>query len=375
MKKALAFLLFLISAGISWYCYTSGILHRGSPQSASPAALEKSVRVVPVKDQKSGLVFPLVGRVFASKSVEITPEVTARISKVHVSSAQAVKKGQLLIELDHGMEEAKLREETVRLDNQLRRLSMMQKLNSKGVVSLDSMEQLRAETEQQKAVVEARKAALEERKIYAPFSGVLSMHRLTPGELVKPGNVLLQLDDLSEVYVDFNIPERLMSQLVPGQKVTGTAEAWPNEKFNGVVREIDTHVKSDTLAIKIRVFFKNDNVRLLDGMMMEIELSLFGGRYAVIPLKSIWYQGDDRYVFILNKDGTVSRRRIVLGPVTGSFAAVLDGIRPGMQVVSEGIEKLSDGDRVRVLSDEKTLEELSDDVPLRKKNRTGDAVL
>ena len=61
--------------------------------------------------------------------------------------------------------------------------------------------------------------------------------------------------------------------------------------------------------------------------------------------------------------------------MTGSFAAVLDGIRPGMQVVSEGIEKLSDGDRVRVLSDEKTLEELSDDVPLRKKNRTGDAVL
>ena len=150
---------------------------------------------------------------------------------------------------------------------------------------------------------------------------------------------------------------------------------WPNEKFNGVVREIDTHVKSDTLAIKIRVFFKNDNVRLLDGMMMEIALSLFGGKYAVIPLKSVLYQGDDRYVFILNKDHTVSRRRIILGPITGSYAAVLDGVRPGMQVVSEGVEKLVDGDRVRVLSDERSLEDLSGDIPLRKKNRTGDAVL
>lgn len=375
MKKVLALLLFLVAAFASWLCYTSGILHRGAPVSVRVSELEKSVRVVPVKDQKSGLSFPLVGRVFASKSVEITPEVTARISKVHVASAQAVKQGQLLIELDHSMEEARLREETVRLDNQMRRLSMMQKLNSKGVVSLDSMEQLRAETEQQKAVVEARKAALEERKIYAPFSGVLSLHRLTPGELVRPGSVLLQLDDLSEVYVDFNIPERLMSQLVPGQKVVGTAEAWPNEKFNGVVREIDTHVKSDTLAIKIRVFFKNDNVRLLDGMMMEISLSLFGGKYAVIPLKSVLYQGDERYVFILNKDRTVSRRRIILGPVTGSFAAVLDGVRPGMQVVSEGVEKLADGDKVRVLSDEKSLEDLSGDVPLRKKTRTGDSVL
>lgn len=375
MKKVLALLLFLVTAFASWLCYTSGILHRGAPVSVRVSELEKSVRVVPVKDQKSGLSFPLVGRVFASKSVEITPEVTARISKVHVASAQAVKQGQLLIELDHSMEEARLREETVRLDNQMRRLSMMQKLNSKGVVSLDSMEQLRAETEQQKAVVEARKAALEERKIYAPFSGVLSLHRLTPGELVRPGSVLLQLDDLSEVYVDFNIPERLMSQLVPGQKVVGTAEAWPNEKFNGVVREIDTHVKSDTLAIKIRVFFKNDNVRLLDGMMMEISLSLFGGKYAVIPLKSVLYQGDERYVFILNKDRTVSRRRIILGPVTGSYAAVLDGVRPGMQVVSEGVEKLADGDKVRVLSDEKSLEDLSGDVPLRKKTRTGDSVL
>ena len=375
MKKVLALVLVLVVVLASWLCYTTGILHRGASPSVRASDTEKSVRVVPVKDQKSGLTFPLVGRVFASKSVEITPEVTARISKVHVASAQAVKQGQLLIELDHSMEEAKLREETVRLDNQMRRLSMMQKLNSKGVVSLDSMEQLRAETEQQKAVVEARKAALQERKIYAPFSGVLSLHRLTPGELVRPGSVLLQLDDLSEVYVDFNIPERLMSQLVPGQKVVGTAEAWPNEKFNGVVREIDTHVKSDTLAIKIRVFFKNDNVRLLDGMMMEIALSLFGGKYAVIPLKSVLYQGDDRYVFILNKDHTVSRRRIILGPITGSYAAVLDGVRPGMQVVSEGVEKLVDGDRVRVLSDEKSLEDLSGDIPLRKKNRTGDAVL
>ena len=202
MKKVLALVLVLVVVLASWLCYTTGILHRGASPSVRASDTEKSVRVVPVKDQKSGLTFPLVGRVFASKSVEITPEVTARISKVHVASAQAVKQGQLLIELDHSMEEAKLREETVRLDNQMRRLSMMQKLNSKGVVSLDSMEQLRAETEQQKAVVEARKAALQERKIYAPFSGVLSLHRLTPGELVRPGSVLLQLDDLSEVYVD-----------------------------------------------------------------------------------------------------------------------------------------------------------------------------
>ncbi len=333
------------------------------------------VKVARVTVSDAGTVFPLVGMVKANRSIIITPEVTARVAKVHVKSTQAVNKGDILIELDSAREKALLAQERITLKDLNRKLSVSRTLKKKGVVSLDALEQLEAETNAQEALVKAKEYEVAIRTIKAPFAGVLSLHSINQGLYVKPDDKLLQLDDLSRVYVDFLIPERFLSQLVIGQEVTATTDAWPGHRYIGRITEIDTHVDTKTLALRVRVYFKNDNLELLDGMMLEMHLTLAQESLPNIPLKAISYLGDERFVYVLRSNNTVARRKIVLGPVNGANVAIREGIRENQLVVVEGVEKLRDGSTVKVIRQDNDFD-LIETTPLKKKEQVkGDRVL
>lgn len=365
LRGILAFIFVVIVVTGLYGIKMSDILKNG--ENRPQVAEDKTVRVSKAFATESGTVLPLVGRVHANQSLEITPEVTARVSKIYVKPTQSVQKGDILIQLDNTKEKALLKEAKVNYDNQVRKLKVLRTLKAKGVVSLDALEQLEALVDAQRAVVEAREVELNERTIYAPFEGVLSLHQLTEGQFVKPGNVLLQLDDISRVYVDFQIPERFLAKIVVGQEVTAVTDAWPGHIYVGRIKEIDTHVNSDTLAIKVRVYFKNKSLELLDGMMLEMSLNLATEKLPVVPLKAITYLGDDRFVFVL-RNNIVSRRKVTLGAVNGSNVAIKQGIRTDSLVVVEGIEKIRDGDKVTVLKNDDELD-VSGDVPLKKKDK------
>lgn len=206
-QRILSILFVVIALIVIAIVYKYDLLHIQSKNIQS--SIIKTVRVDKVDLSNSALIIPLIGRVNANQSVNITSEVTARIKKIGFNSAQAVKKGSLLIELENSIQKSKLKEAQINLDNELRKLNISHKLMKKGALSLDSYEQLKASVESLKAVVEIRKGELEERSIYAPFDGVLGLHDLTVGKLVKPGTVLFQLDDLKRVYVDFVLPEKI----------------------------------------------------------------------------------------------------------------------------------------------------------------------
>ena len=335
-----------------------------------------AVRVAEVEYSSTGNKLPLVGRVHANRSVQITSEVTGRISKVFVKPTQMVKSGDLLIQLENERHKALLKESEIVLKNYERRLEVSGKLINKGVVSQDSYEQLRAQVKGQAAVVDARRAELNERDILAPFEGILSLHNITAGQLVKPGVVLLQLDDISQVYVDFPIPERFLSKVVVGQEVTATTDAWPGHVFRGKVKQIDTHVNVDTLAVSVRIYFDNPEFKLLDGMMLQVALNLASEKLPVVPLKSLVYVGDDRFVYVLNEDNRVFRRKVALGPVNGAMIAINQGLRVGTTIVVEGVDRLHDGDTVSVIKQD-DIEALGGEVPLKKKdkNNTRDQML
>lgn len=329
----------------------------------------KAVKVAEVEYSSAGTRLPLVGRVHANRSVQITSEVTGRISHVFVNPTQMVKSGELLVQLENDRHKALLKEAEIVLKNYERRQEMSGKLKEKGVVSQDSFEQLRAQVKGQSAVVDARRAELNERDILAPFEGILSLHNITEGQFVKPGEILLQLDDISQVYVDFPIPERFLSKIVVGQEVTATTDAWPGHIFRGRVKQIDTHVNVETLAVSVRIYFENPEFKLLDGMMLQVSLNMALEKLPVVPLKSLVYVGDDRYVFVVNEENKVFRRKVVLGPVNGAMVAVNQGLRVGTSIVVEGVNRLHDGDVVTVIKQDE-IEAVGGEVPLRKKDKT-----
>lgn len=368
MKRLLiASISVLVTVALIFWVARSSILQKDDKQSAYKA--DNVVKVSRVVLSEASTNFPLVGKVKANRSIIITPEVTARVHKVYVKSTQAVKEGDVLIELDSEREKALLTQARITLKDYKRKLEVSRTLNKKGVVSLDALSQLEAKTSAQEALVAAKEYEVKIRTIKAPFSGVLSLHSLNQGLYVKPTDELLQLDDLSKVYVDFLVPERFLSQLVIGQEVTATTDAWPGHRYIGNINEIDTHVDDKTLAIRVRVYFKNDNLELLDGMMLEMHLALARQTLPTIPLKALTYHGDDRYVYVLRSNETVSKRKVILGPVDGVNVVVKKGLRENQVIVVEGIDKIYDGAKVVVIRNEEEDFDLLEEVPLKKKDR------
>ena len=108
--------------------------------------------------------------------------------------------------------------------------------------------------------------------------------------------------------------------------------------------------------------------------MIEVDLALSREKLPSIPLKAVNYLGDDRFVYVLKKNNTVSRRKVILGPINGQNVSIRKGLRVNSLVVIEGLDKINDGDLVKPQMQEEALD-LIDDVPLKKKGKTSEDIV
>src|SRR4030095_4998631 len=106
-----------------------------------------------------------------------------------------------------------------------------------------------------------------------PFAGVVGLSDVAPGALVNPGAPIVTLDDVSVVRVDFQVPERYLSQLREGQSLLATADAFPGETITGRIARLDTRVDERTRAITARAEFSNASGKLRPGMLVRVGVS------------------------------------------------------------------------------------------------------
>jgi membrane fusion protein (multidrug efflux system) len=109
---------------------------------------------------------------------------------------------------------------------------------------------------------------------------------------------------------------------------------------------------------------------LLDGMMVKLNLNLSSEKLPMIPLKSVVYIGDERYVYVLGENDTVNRVKVSLGTVNGTNIAVKSGLQLDSLIVVEGAENLDDNERVKVLNNSGSI--INNDVPLKRKKNNNE---
>jgi membrane fusion protein (multidrug efflux system) len=109
---------------------------------------------------------------------------------------------------------------------------------------------------------------------------------------------------------------------------------------------------------------------LLDGMMVKLNLNLSSEKLPMIPLKSVVYIGDERYVYVLGENDTVNRVKVSLGTVNGTNIAIKSGLQLDSLIVVEGAENLDDNERVKVLNNSGSI--INNDVPLKRKKNNNE---
>ena len=336
-------LLLIVVAGV-W------ALRHSEPAAKAPTR-QVNIRTQTVKQSLAEPTLKLVGKLAANRSVIISPEVTGRIVKIAVQSGQSVAKGETLIALDAGKQQAELAEQSASLRDENRKLSDMRKLVARGAVTQSELEGQEATVAQVQARLDAARYEFSLRTLQAPFAGTVSLIDLSEGELVNSGDTLLHLDELDKLRLDLAVPERYLSLLRPGMVVTATSTAWPDQQFNGTLTTLDSRVSNDTQNIKARVMIPNGNGQLRPGMLLNVELALPAQQLTLIPAQSVEYAGEQRFVYRLEADGRVKRVPVVLGETEGETVWVTEGLKVGDRIVVEGLVNLRDGVQVRDLAE------------------------
>lgn len=310
------------------------------------------VRVEMVSDEVSA-----VGTLRSNESVIIRPEIAGRISVIHFDEGEPVEADQTLVSLDDSTHQAELADARATLNLAERTFKRLDELFQKGSTSARERDEALARMESARAALQLFQARLEKTDVNAPFSGILGLRRVSPGDYVTPGQDLVNLEDIDPIKVDFRIPERYLSSLATGQIIRVRVDAFPERAFEGEVYAIDPQIDPAGRSIAIRARIENGDRVLRPGLFARVRLIVDERPDAlVVPEQALVPRGEQRYVFKV-VDGKAALTEVQLGQRRAGEVEILAGLSEGETVITAGQLKIRDGSAVSVLGETEPTDE------------------
>jgi membrane fusion protein (multidrug efflux system) len=289
-----------------------------------------------------------VGSLRSRQGVVLRPEVSGRIAKLGFSDGQAVRRGQLLVQLDDTLQQAQLKQAQAQASIARTNLSRNRDLSGQGFVSPSAVDQSAAALEVAEAQVALAQAQLARMRILAPFDAVAGIRSVDLGDYVKDGADLVNIEDLSQVWLDFRLPERFIARVKPGQTVDVTLDAIPGRRFTGKIEALDSLIDANGRSLLVRARLDNPGGVLKSGLFARTRIVFSRRENAmVVPEEALVPQGGKQFVFkvVDGANGKISKRiEAQIGLRLPGKVEILDGLAVGDWVVTAGQARLMRGD-------------------------------
>lgn len=301
-------------------------------------------------------VYSAVGSVTAVQGVTMTAEIPGKVVRIDFDSGDRVEAGDVLVQLDISEEAARLRaleatENLARLN--LRRIESLVAQRSTAKSEYDAA---LAEHRQILAQMDALKAVIAKKTIRAPFQGVLGIRHINLGQNLGDSDVIVSLQRLDRVNIEFSLPQQQVAAVLPGATVRVTSDALPGQTLDGRLSAVEPLADSATRTVRMQAELANPAEVLRPGMFVNVEVVLPEKRELVlIPATAVLYAAYSDSVFIVEpaqgngtEDLALRQQFVTLGERRGDFVAVTRGLSPGQTVVSTGVFKYRNGQSVVV---------------------------
>lgn len=311
-----------------------------------------------------------VGTVESLAQVSIKSMVNGEITRVHFTEGQDVSKGAVLFTIDPRPYETAIKKAEADLSRIKAQLATARsnaerygKLVKDGIVTAEQYdlfrtqaESLEADLTSQKANIDSLKVQLSYCTIRSPISGRTGNLMITAGNLVKANDTvsLVTINQLAPIAVSFTIPE---PELAKARSVIAKgglpAEATPSGESGkpeqGRVTFIDNAVDTTTGTIKLKATFQNATRRLWPGQFASIRVLFPSIRDAVtVPIQAVQTGQKGEYVYLVRNDMTVELKEVRTGAKSGGAVVIVDGLKSGEQVVTDGHMRLGPGAKVEI---------------------------
>jgi membrane fusion protein (multidrug efflux system) len=297
-----------------------------------------------------------VGSLSAVQGVMVSAELSGKVVKISFTSGNVVRKGDILVRLDTLSEQARLASARSAVTLAKINLERTRDLVTKKSLSRSSLDKAEADYKQAVAVVEEIRAAIDKKIIRAPFSGRLGIRQVNLGQIVAPGDPIVQLQSLDPIYVNFFLPQQEIAEIKPGLKVEISSDVFPGTVMQGTITALDPGVDPANRNIHVQATLANDDEKLRPGMFVRVNVLLPEQKQVlIIPSTSVLYAPYGDAVFVVDetrnektgKQGHVLRKQVVrVGRARGDYVVVTRGLKKGETVVTTGVFKFRNGQPV-----------------------------
>jgi len=311
------------------------------PKQAKPVVALKAYSVT-ISDRTEAL-----GTAGASESANITAKTTGKLESVSFTDGQKVKKGDVIITLDQGEEQAQLAAARAQFTEHRREIKRLQELLAKKAAAerdLDERKTLAAVAAANVAEIEAR---IEDLTIRAPFSGTLGIRRVSPGALVQPGQVITSLDAIDPIKLDFTVPATQLTGLEVGTPIEAHPDARPELTFHGAINALDSHIDPVTRSILARAEIANPDGTLIPGMLMHVIIMQNERMAVVVPEEAVTQKEEKHFLTLIDGQGKATIRTVTTGARHDGIVEIREGLGAGELVIVRGMGFVKPGEAVK----------------------------
>ena len=316
-----------------------------------------SVSSSKVETQQWASTLNAVGSLVAVRGADIAAEMDGTVTSIDFESGQTVKAGDKLLTLESVAE----RSELARLKAQARlaeiEVERRAALFKRGTISKSEYDTAIAETEVAKAAAEAQQGRVNLKTLRAPFAGELGIRRVSLGQYLRAGDIIVTLQALDPIELDFSLPEKQLGKVRPGDAVTIVVDALGSREFTGEVIAVEPKIDPATRNFDLRARLSNPEKLLKPGLYAKVSVDLNVPRDVLaLPRTAIQYTsyGDSVYAIRPQEEGNkegeleVLQRFVTLGEARGDYIEIIDGLEAGDEVASSGLLKLRSGQPVMI---------------------------
>ncbi|MCK9451291.1 MAG: efflux RND transporter periplasmic adaptor subunit [Bacteroidales bacterium] len=291
--------------------------------------------------------FEASGSVEAVNEAFISPEVNGQIMEIYVQEGDRVRKGQLLARLNTEVTEKNIAELQTSLSLATEIYERQERLWKQQIGSELQYLEARNSKKSIENRLETIQAQLAMSLIYAPIDGIVEKVNQKKGELAVPGMQLIQLVDLSELYVRADISESFLPSIKSGDTVSLTFPSYPDYEKTLKINRVSNVINKNNRTFEVELRLDNKEEMLKPNMIAIIRVNDFTAENSlVIPSKIIKEDLNGRYIYVAAKEGNerVARKRYVItGRTFGSNTRVIKGLEAGDQIITDGFSRVTDG--------------------------------
>lgn len=317
------------------------------------------VTVLTAENQKFDHYIELQGDVTTKQNVLIYPEMSGTLLKVHVREGQRVSKGQLLAVIDDGGLMRQLAQMKTQLALAKTTFERQSNLWKQEIGTELQYLQTKASYEAQQDAVKQMEIQLGKFSIRAPFSGIIDDVIKDQGTVVAPagpGSEVFRIINLSDMYIEVDVPETYISSVRKGRRVTVEFPIL-NKKIQSYVRQTGNFINPNNRSFTVEIPVPNVDGDIKPNLTAKVLINDYINENAVLIPQSVISENSEgeQYVYVtskINQDQTAkaSRNIVKTGKTQGDYVEILSGVSAGQNIINEGARSVKEGQKVKILT-------------------------